>query len=73
MPTTPADKMTRTLKRAIKTDGRSLYAIAKAANLHYSIPDRFMHESRVAITLPTIAALAEVVGLELRPMRKGGG
>ena len=69
MPTNPADKMTRTLKRAIKGDGRSLYAIAKAANLHYSIPDRFMHESRVAITLPTIAALCDVVGLELTPRK----
>ena len=69
MATNPADKMTRTLKRAIKADGRSLYAIAKAAKLHYSIPDRFMHETRLAITLPTIAALCDVVGLELKPRK----
>lgn len=68
----PADKMTMTLKRAIRNDPRSLYAIAKAARLHYSIPDRFMHESRLAITLPTIAALCDALDLELRPKRKGG-
>lgn len=66
---TPADRMTKTLKRAIRKDGRSLYAIAKAARLHYSIPDRFMREDGVAIALPTIAALADVVGLELRPVK----
>ncbi len=69
MANTPAEKMTRTLQRAIKSDGRSLYAIAKAAQLHYSIPDRFMHEERVNITLTTIAALADVLGLELRPRK----
>jgi len=69
---TPTEKMNRTLKRAIKNDPRTLYAIAKAANLHYSIPDRFMREDDVAITLPTIAALCDVVGLELRPVAKGG-
>ena len=71
MATNPADKMTRTLKRAIKADGRSLYRIAKLSRLHYSILDRFVHEERLAITLPTIAALCDVVGLELRPIRKG--
>jgi len=69
---TPAEKMTKTLKRAIRKDGRSLYRIAKEANLHYSIPDRFMREDDVAITLPTIAALCDVVGLELRTVAKGG-
>lgn len=70
MATTPADRMARTLQRAIKADGRSLYAIAKAAGLHYSIPDRFLHGERVNIALSSVAALADVVGLELRP-RKG--
>ena len=69
---TPAKKMDRILKRAIKADGRSLYRISKLAKLHYSVLQRFVQNDQLAIALPTIAALAEVVGLELRPKRKGG-
>ena len=62
------------LQRAIRADGRSLYAIAKEAELAYSVVHRFATGERVGISLPTAARLLDVLGYELRRIgeKKGG-
>ncbi len=59
------------LRAAIKADGRTHYALAKAAEIAPAQLDRFMlpaadprHRS---LSLGTAAAIAKVLGLELRP------
>ncbi len=64
------------LRRAIKRDPRSLYAIAKDCGLRYSVVHRFATGERSGISLVTTAKLCRTLGLELWPVkrkaRKGG-
>lgn len=59
------------LRKAIDRDHRTLYALAKAAGLRYSVVHRFARGERVGISLVTAAKLCQTLGLELRPVRKG--
>ena len=62
----------KVLRKAIKADDRTLYAIAKAASLRYSVVHRFARGERVGISLVTTAKLCQVLGLELRPVKRKG-
>ena len=57
------------LQQAMENDGRSLYAIAKAAGLRYSVVHRFARGERLGISLVSAAKLLKAMGYELR--RKG--
>ena len=69
----PRETLTRTLRQAILTDEKTMYAVAKSAKVHYATLSRFMSSERVGITLQTAGRIAAVLDLELRPKRKGGG
>jgi hypothetical protein len=58
------------LQQAIRKDGRSLYAIAKAADLRYSVVHRFARGERVGISLVSAAKLLQALGYELRQTGK---
>jgi len=55
------------LQRAIHDDGRTLYRLAKDADLRYSVVHRFATGERIGINLVTAAKLCHVLRLELRP------
>jgi hypothetical protein len=54
------------LRRAITADGRSRYAIGKAADVDKASLARFM-AGKVGLSLPAIDRLVDVLGLELKP------
>jgi len=58
------------IRDAIARDDRTLYRVAKDAKVTYQNLHRFVHGERENINLRTAAALAAVVGLELRPVKK---
>lgn len=59
------------LRAAIRSDGRTHYAIGKEASIAPSILDRFMMPAddprHRGLTLETASRIASVLGLELRP------
>lgn len=57
------------LQRAIRDDGRSLYRLAKDAELRYSVVHRFATGERIGINLVTAAKLCKTLRLELRPAK----
>lgn len=57
------------LQRAIRDDGRSLYRLAKDAELRYSVVHRFATGERIGINLITAAKLCQTLRLELRPAK----
>jgi len=57
--------MAEVLKEAIERDGRSLYAIAKAAGMTYPPLYRFAHDQQ-GLRLETADKLATALGLVLR-------
>jgi len=59
------------LKRSIESSGKTRYAIAKGAGVEYSVLLRFLDHGR-DIRLSTVEALAEYLGLEMKPARKVG-
>ncbi len=59
-----------TIRKAIQRDRRTLYAIAKDAELPYSTVHRFATGERTAINVVTAEKLCRTLRLELRP-RKG--
>ena len=61
--------MAEVLKGAIELDGRSLYAIAKAAGMPYPPLYRFVHGQQ-GLNLETADKLAEALGLALRPRKE---
>ena len=69
----PPETFTKTLRQSIMNDEKSMYAIARSAGVHYAALARFMSGERPGITLQTAGRIAAVLGLELRPKRKGGG
>ena len=60
----------KTLRAAIKRDERTLYRIAKDAEMPYSGLHRFVRAERTAINLVTAARLCKTLGLELKPARR---
>lgn len=60
--------ITDPLQKAIVADGRTLRALAEAAGLSAGILSRFTRRERT-LTLPAADALADVLGLELRPRK----
>lgn len=59
------------LREAVRQSGQSLYAVAKGSGVDYAVLSRFMHGER-GLNLDTAARLMEHLGLELRPVKKGG-
>ena len=57
------------LRRAIRDDGRSLYAVAKAAELRISPLQRFMRKEH-GITADSADRLCEALGLSIRLVRR---
>lgn len=53
------------LQRAIKADGRTCYALAKASRLNYAIVRRFATNERPDVGLRTASKLCEALGLRL--------
>ena len=62
--------MTEQLRRAVADSVETRYRVAKDSGVDYSVLLRFMARER-GITLDTAAKLAQYLGLELRPARKG--
>ena len=60
------------LKRAIKSDGRSLNELARAAGLAPIQLSWFVRGMR-GLTTPAVDALCRVLGLELTPKRQRKG
>lgn len=61
-------ELARIIRSAIERDGRSLYAIAMAADVPYQGLHPFARGHRNDIALSTADRLCKVLGLELRPM-----
>lgn len=53
------------IRTAIRTDGRTLYRIAKDAKLPYATVHRFARSERTDLVLTTAARLCKTLGLEL--------
>jgi hypothetical protein len=60
--------LTRRLREAIAADGRTNYALAKAAKMEPDIIDRFIGGKDVYLS--TAAKLAAVLGLDLVPSKR---
>jgi hypothetical protein len=60
------------LRAAIKADGRTHYALGKAASVAPSVLDRFMMPAadprRRGLSLETASRIAIVLGMELQPL-----
>lgn len=59
------------LQAAVVDSGESLYAVAKGSGADYSVLTRFMNNER-GMNLTTATRLMDYLGLELRPVKKGG-
>lgn len=59
------------IKRAMKADGRTRYAIAKASGISQAALSRLVH-GRQGLTVDSLERLAHALGLEvvLRPKKK---
>ncbi len=60
------------LREAFAASGLSRFELARRAGISYAIAHRFMAVKR-DITLTTASKLADVLELELRPMRRSRG
>ncbi len=63
-------ELARIIRAAIEADGRSLYAIAKAADVPYQGLHPFARGHRDDIALATADRLCKVLSLELKPARR---
>lgn len=59
------------LRKAIERDERSWCALARDAGMSPIQLTRFIRDER-GLTTPTVDALCEALGLELRPKRRKG-
>ena len=59
------------LRRAVRQDERSRYELARLSGVSQAQLSLFVNRKRT-LTLNTAAKLAKVLGLELRPTKKGG-
>ena len=68
--------MTDILRQAAAADGRSIFGLARDADIPYPVMYRFLKGDakghRWGLTLTTADKLAEALGLELRPKRTRG-
>jgi hypothetical protein len=66
--------LTKSLRDAIRRDGRTLYAIARDAGIPYPPLYRFVKGDKdgckQGLRLTTADKIAETLGLELRPARE---
>lgn len=62
--------LAQVIRDAIENDGRSLNAIAKAADVAYQSLHPFVRGQRDEIALSTADRICRVVGLELRPVKR---
>ena len=66
--------MAEILRDAFHADGRSIYQIARDANIPYPVMYRFIKGDktgrRQSLNLITVEKLAEALDLELRPKKK---
>jgi plasmid maintenance system antidote protein VapI len=58
------------LRQAVRKAGLSKYGLAKQAGIDRSMAVRFMNAER-SLTLATASKIAALLGLELRPARRG--
>ena len=58
------------LRSAVKDSGLTIYRLAKDSGVSQPVLSRFLNGKR-GITLATAAKLANALGLELRPKKKG--
>ncbi len=67
--------MADVLRKAATADGRSIFSLARDANVPYSVLYRFVKGDktghRQGLTLLTADKLAKALNLELRPKKKG--
>ena len=67
--------MTDVLREAVIADGRSIYQLARDANIPYPVLYRFIRGykdgHKQSMTIITADKLAEALKLELRPKKKG--
>lgn len=61
-------KISDTLRQAIKHDGRSLRAIAKASAVHYSSLSRFANGER-GLSLTAVDSVCSTLAMQLRKMK----
>jgi transposase-like protein len=73
MKSTEQIELARIIRDAIERDGRSLYAIAKAADVTYQALHPWMRGHREDIALSTADRLCKVLGLTLRPAKRRKG
>ncbi len=59
------------LRRAAKDSGLTAYRLAKDSGVDSAAVLRFLHQQR-GLTLESAGKLAQLLGLELRPIRKAG-
>ncbi len=67
-----ADFMQR-MRTAIKRDPRSLYQLARDADMGYAILHRIATGQRSNMTVQTAERLADLLGMRLELRRNGGG
>lgn len=60
------------LREAIRTSGQSIHAVSLGARINYASLHGFMHNSR-SLSLNNATKVAQYLGLELRPVKRGGG
>lgn len=58
------------IRGAIKRDGRSIYAIARDADIYVSTVQRFASGERRGITIHTVERLCDTLGLVLGPRKR---
>lgn len=61
--------LTTTIQRAVRRDSRSLYRVARDANVHYAALHRFMSGERPNIRIDTAEKLCRTLRLELKARR----
>lgn len=66
---TPHENIEQRLRRAVLESGLSRYQIAKISGVSEAQLSFFVNGKR-SLTLPVAARLAEVLGLELRPIKR---
>jgi len=62
--------LARTIRAAIEADGRSLYALARAAGLRYSVLHRFVRTPDAQLRTDVASRLCGTLGLRLTADRR---
>ena len=65
-------KLSEQVRRAVDLSGRSRYSICKAIGMDQSIMSRFMN-GKGGLQQDSLDALADLLGLELRPVGQDKG